>query len=107
MHLDKWKDTLLMVKTKFRVLSEGREEMTGIPGAFLEFIEFSGPQGKTRLEYTTQPAVIDKKTTYSKTSGSASNVEYIYDPNEVVHRLKAMQFNEARGEWEELRAPLG
>ncbi len=106
MHPDKWKDTLAMVKEKFPVLSAGREEMGGIPSAFLEFVEFSGPQGKMRLEYTTQPAVLDKKTIYSKTGGSASKVEYVYDPSEIVHRFRALCFNDARGEWEEVKASL-
>ncbi len=64
MHEDKWKDTLAMVKSKFAVLNEGKEALEDIPNATREFIEFEGPQGKMRLEYTVRPAVLDKKTTF-------------------------------------------
>lgn len=106
MHDDKWKDTLAMVKSKFTVLEEGREDIEDIPGAFMEFIEFISPQGRMRLERTTKPAVLDKKTLYSKTAGRASQVEYTYSKDEIVHRLEAFRFNEGRGEWEEIRAPM-
>lgn len=106
MHDDKWKDTLAMVKSKFTVRSQGREEIANIPGAFIEFIEFDSPQGRMRLERTTKPAVLDKKTIYSKTAGRASQTEYTYSPDEVVHRLEAFRFNEAKDDWEEVRAPV-
>ena len=65
-----------MIKAKFTVLSEGREELADIPNAFVEFIEFQSPQGKMKLERTTRPAVLDKKTVYSKTGGRAFKIEY-------------------------------
>ena len=105
MHDDQWKDTRAMVRQKFKVLDEGREEIEDIPGAFVEFIEFETPQGKMRLERTTKPAVLDKKTVYSKTAGRASQIEYTYSPDEIVHRLEAFRFNEQKGDWEEMRAP--
>ena len=104
MHDDKWKDTVAMVKSKFNVLAEMREDISDIPGAFIERIEFETPQGKMKLERTTSPAVLDKKTIYSKTSARASNIEYTYSKDEVSHRLKAYRFDEARDEWEEVKA---
>ena len=95
-----------MIKKKFTVLAERREDIEDIPNAFVESIEFQSPQGKMRLEYTTKPAVLDKKTIYSKSAGSASKVEYTYSPDELVHRLQAYRWDEARGEWEEVKAPL-
>ena len=108
MHMreDKWKDTLAMVKQKFTVLGEGREDIEDIPNATREFIEFDGPEGKMRLEYVVKPAVLDKKTSYSKLGGSASKVEYVYSKDEVVSRLEAYKWNEGSGEWEEVKAPL-
>lgn len=103
MHDDKWKDTVAMVKSKFQVLSEQREDISDIPGAFVERIEFQTPQGKMKMERTTSPAVLDKKTLYSKTAGRASNIEYTYSKDEVTHRFKAYRFDEARDEWEEMK----
>ena len=102
---DKWKDTVAMVKSKFTVLNEGREDIEDIPRAFVEFIEFEGPQGRVRLERTTKPAVLDKKTMYSKTGGRASQIKYTYSPDETVHRLEAFRWNDATEDWEEMRAP--
>ncbi len=94
-----------MVKSKFTVLAEGREDIEDIPNAFAEFIEFDSPQGKMRLERTTRPAVLDKKTVYSKTSAHASNVEYIYSKDDIVQRFQAFRWDDAKGEWEEVRTP--
>ncbi|MBI4135675.1 hypothetical protein HY477_03005 [Candidatus Uhrbacteria bacterium] len=116
MHEDKWKDTKAMVKEKFTVLAEGKDDLEDIPNATLEFIEFSAKggsasggessQGIMRLEYTIRPAVLDKKTTYSKHGGAASNVEYVYSKDEMVRKMSAFKLNETTGEWEEVRAPL-
>lgn len=106
MHEDKWKDTLAMVKEKFTVLNEGKEEIEDIPNATRDFIEFESPQGAMRLEYTVRPAVLDKKTIYSKHGGSASRVEYVYSKDELVRKIAAFKRNETTGEWEELKAPI-
>ncbi len=105
MHEDKWKDTLAMVKSKFRVLQEGKETIEDIPNATREFVEFEGPQGTMRLEYTIRPAVLDKKTTYSKTGGRASQVDYVYSKDDIVRRMQAFRLDD-RGDWEEVKAPL-
>lgn len=106
MHEDKWRDTKAMIKEKFRVLSEGTEQIEDVPNATREFIEFDGPTGRMRLEYTVRPAVLDKRTTYSKLGGRASNVEYIYSKDDLVRRMQAFRWNEERGEWEEVRTPM-
>lgn len=115
MHLDKWRDTVAMIKDKFIVLDEGKEAIEDIPNATREWIEFSAkggsaaggesPQGKMRLEYTMRPAVIDKKTTYSKLGGAAVKVDYIYSKDDMVRRMQAFKWNEAAGNWEEISTP--
>lgn len=106
MREDKWLDTKAMIKSKFTVLAEGREDIADIPGGFEEHIEFESPQGRMKLTRTTTPAVIDKRTTYSKLGGRASRVEYQYSPDEVVHRLRAYRFDEGLQDWEEVKAPV-
>ena len=104
---DKWIETVAMIKSKFTVLEEGRQEIEDIPKAFCEFIEFEGPEGRMRLERTTQPAVTGKKTIYSKLGGRASKVEYEYSPDEVVHKFRAYRWSYGREDWEEVKAPQG
>lgn len=104
---DKWLDTKAMVKTKFKVINEGKEAIEDIPRASRDFIEFEGPQGKMRLEYVVRPAVIDKKTTYSKTGGRAGQIDYIYSEDEFVQKMQAFKWNDELQEWEEIKAPIG
>ena len=106
MHEDKWRDTVAMIKSKFTVLDQGTEPLEEVPNATREFIEFNSPTGRMRLEYTVRPAVLDKKTTYSKLGGRASNVEYIYSKDDLVRRMQAFKWNEEIGEWEEMKTPL-
>lgn len=103
---DKWKDTLVMITEKFNVLDAGEEKIEDIPNATREWIEFEGPQGKMRLEYTIKPAVLDKKTLYSKLGATAANVRYTYSDTDFVRRMQAYKWNEAADKWEEVRAPL-
>lgn len=103
---DKWADTLAMIKEKFKVEDEGRRAIDGIPNAFVYFIVFESPQGKVKLERSTQPVVLDRKAVYSKLAGAASNIEYIYSDAEVFHKLQAFRFNESRNDWEELKSGM-
>ena len=92
-----------MIKSKFTVLSDGRRDSEDIPRAFVEFIEFESPMGRMKMERTTSPAVLDKKTLYSKTAGRAGRIEYVYSETEFSHRLKAYKWSEGLGEWEEVK----
>lgn len=106
MHLDKWKDIKAMVKEKFKVLHEEKGALEDIPNATLEVLEFDGPQGKMRLEYTIRPVVLDKKTIYSKLGKTAGATQYTYSPDEVTYKFKAFKWNDGLGEWEEVKSPL-
>jgi hypothetical protein len=107
MQKDKWLDTKSMVKEKFTVLEEGLEEIEDVPRGTVDFLEFDGPQGKMRLEFISTPVVLDKKTIYSKTGATASNVQYTYSEDEFVHRLEAYKWNNNTEDWEEISSPLG
>ncbi len=97
-------DTLAMVKEKFTVMEEGRTDMEGIPKGFREFIVFEGPQGKIKLERTTTPVVLDRKTLYNARAGVAGRVEYIYSDTEMTHKFRAFRWGSSSGNWEELGA---
>lgn len=72
---EKWQDILGKVKDNFEVLDENKEDLDPGPG-FVEYIVFSGPLGKIRLERTTKPVVLEKKGIGSRRIGSQASVEY-------------------------------
>ena len=47
---DKWQNIVGLIKDKFAVEDEGREELEDIPRASVEFIIFAGPLGRMKLE---------------------------------------------------------
>jgi len=87
---EKWVDIIAKVKDNFEFLDHRTEDLPEEMGqGTVEIIEFIGPLGKMRLERTTQPLVIDKKTIGSRRIGSDTKVEYIYSDTEKVHKFKA------------------
>lgn len=104
MLVEKWKQTVGHIKDNFEVLDEGEEHHDDEGGVDIEFIEFSGPLGKMRLEHISRPVVLDKKTSYSRRIGSETNVEYVYSETERSYKLDVYKLNENTGEWEEVEA---
>ncbi len=98
---EKWKNIIGNIKDNFNVLNEGSEHIEEEGGVDIEYIEFSGPLGKIRLEYVSKPIVLDKKTTYSRRIGSETKVEYVYS-NEKTQKLMAYKWNEIKKDWEEM-----
>ncbi|MCX6796769.1 MAG: hypothetical protein NTW06_04740, partial [Candidatus Falkowbacteria bacterium] len=76
MQPEKWTMIKGNIKDNFKVEDEGSEHLDEDGGIDIEFIEFHGPLGRMRLEYISQPVVIDKKTTYSRRIGSETKVDY-------------------------------
>ena len=66
----------------------------------VEFIEFDRDGDSYKLERSTGPAIIDRKTHYSHRPGVASRVENIYDDSEIAHKVTL--FKRSGGEWEEI-----
>jgi len=63
----------------------------------IERIEFSRGGQNLRLERTTGPAIIDRKTHYSHRAGTANRMEYIYDKQELANKVTL--YREVGGEW--------
>ena len=99
---DKWQNIVGLIKDKFAVEDEGREELEDIPRASVEFIIFAGPLGRMKLEYTTKPVVLDKKSIGSKRIGSEATVQYIYSETEFYGTFKAFRWSEPDDDWMEL-----
>lgn len=68
----------------------------------VEFYEFNRGADRLRLERITGPAVIDRKSHYTKTTGGAVRFENIYDLTQVSHRVVLLKQKD--GEW--IETPL-
>lgn len=105
MTTDRWQEIVEMVKESFEVLDSGSYESDEHGGMVTEFIEFDGPMGRLRLEFTTRPALVDTKTHYSNRIGSETKIENIYSDTEEIHDLGVYKFDEATNDWQEFETP--
>src|SRR3989339_107460 len=113
MNRDRWQNIISLIKDKFPVEDEGKEELDppqatqaggqgDAPSGQVEFIIFQGPLGRMKLEYTTKPVILDKKTIGSKRIGSEATVQYIYSETEFYGTFKAFRWSEPDDDWMEL-----
>jgi len=101
---EKWKETIGRVKDSFSIEDEGKEHLEDEGGVDIEYVVFSGPLGRIRLEHVTKPVVLDKKTKYSNRIGSETQVDYVYSESEKNYLLNVYKWDEATDEWIELDA---
>lgn len=92
------------IKDRFEILESERIEDADLPGAVTERIVFQSPAGKMKLEFSTRPAIVDKKTHGSRRIGGDTSVEYIYSDEDFVYKLHAFRFSEGSDMWEEMKA---
>jgi len=105
---EKWQDIIAKVKDNFEVIDHRTEDLPEEigPGS-IEIVEFKGPLGRMKLERTTKPLVLDKKTIGSRRIGSDTRVEYIYSDTEKVHKFKAYRYDNANDNWVEMEMNRG
>ena len=103
---EKWENVKGQIKDKFKVEDEGSEHSDERGGVDTEFIVFTGPLGRMKLEFITKPVVLDKKTTYSNRIGSETKVNYIYSESEKTSRLIAYKWEDGQEEWVEIEAEM-
>ncbi|MFH0840961.1 MAG: hypothetical protein V1865_03225 [bacterium] len=99
MHLDKWKETLDLIKEKFEVEDEGVLESDEHGGTTIEYIIFTGPIGKMKMEFISKPKVLEKNTTYSNRIGSDVTIDYVYSETEKSTQLLISRWSEADDDW--------
>ncbi|RJR30867.1 hypothetical protein C4569_03725 [Candidatus Parcubacteria bacterium] len=105
---EKWQEIIGTIKDKFELISHETQDLPSEQGkGQVETVEFYGPLGKMKLEFTTQPLVIDKKTIGSRRIGSETKVQYIYSDTEKVRRFKAYRWNQDDDNWIEMEAERG
>ncbi len=102
MQIEKWENIVGQIKDRFEVEDSGSQHLEDEGGVDIEYIVFSSPLGKVRLEYVTKPVILDKKTTFSKRIGSETSVEYVYSKEEKSHQFSAYRWDEAEGDWAEI-----
>jgi hypothetical protein len=100
---ERWQEIIGQVKDKFKPVEHRVEDLPEEMGpGTVEVVEFMGPLGKMRLERTTQPLVVGKKTIGSKRIGSQTTVEYVYSDTEKVHKFKVYRYDENDDNWIEM-----
>lgn len=103
MHDEKWLDTVSILKDKFPILEEGKEDSPEVLGrGFREFVIFNGPLGKMKIERTTKAVVTGKKTLGSKRMGSQASVEYLYSDTEKSQKFRAYKWDDSQNDWTEI-----
>lgn len=99
---ERWRDIVGNIKDKFNILEEGTDFYEDEGGVDVEYIVFSGPMGKIRLEFITRPIVLDKKTNYSNRIGSETAIKYVYSETEKSHQLIAYKWDDGEDDWLEM-----
>ncbi len=101
---EKWQQLVGNIKDNYKVEENKTSHLDEAGGIEVEHIIFIGPLGRMKLEFTTRPAVLDKKTKYSNRLGAETVVEYVYSPDEKSHKFKAYKWDEAINNWLEMEA---
>lgn len=96
---ERWSDLVSTILDRFPVNRRGQEPVAEGPGT-VEYVEFTAPTGEIRLEYTSRPVVIGKKTFGGRKIGTAAGVQYEYSPDEVGHQFKA--WRKVGADWQEV-----
>lgn len=100
---ERWQDILGHIQDKFEVLDHRTEALAADEGSgSVETIEFNGPLGRMKLERTTRPRILGKKTIGSRRIGSDTTVEYLYSDTETTHQFGAYRWNEDDQTWVEM-----
>lgn len=103
---EKWEKIKGNILDNFEVLDKGEEHLDDEGGTDIEFVVFSGPMGKIRLEFIVKPVILDKKTTYSRRIGSETKVDYVYSETEKSEHLIAYKWSEESDNWEEIDSKM-
>jgi hypothetical protein len=98
---ERWDDLVTTILDRFPIDKRGQEPLEEGPGQ-RDFIEFTSPAGKMRLELVTRPVVLGKHTFGGRKIGTATGVSYDYSSDEFTHSLNAYQW--LNGAWDEIDA---
>lgn len=106
MRPERWQEIVEQIKSSFEVEDSGKFEEDSHGGTTVEFIEFNGPMGRLRLEFSTHPVLLDTKTKYHKRIGSETEINYVYSDTEKTSSLAVFRWDDALGDWREFDSKL-
>ena len=98
MRPDQWKEIKEKIRSTFDVDYDDVEDIVipsgeKIPGT-VEVIEFDGPQGLMRVEYTTKPKQVGRKVHTSTRIGAEGHEEIQLSDTETVNYLTVYKLND-------------
>ncbi len=96
---EKWETILANIKNNFKVEEYDKVEYDEFGGTIIEYVVFESNLGKIKLEFTSKPVVINKKTHYSKRAGSDVLVDYVYSKTDRTNHMNAYKLNDIEDEW--------
>lgn len=102
---DRWKEVQETLRNQFEIEYEGEEEMVPGPGT-MEVMEFEGPMGFMRVEYSSRPRTLGRKVSGSRRSNAQQHEQMIYDASDVVHHMSVHTWNDDEEKWVPVEAPL-
>ncbi len=103
---ERWEEVIDRIKETFPVIDHEHEDLDPGPGT-REYVSFTGPAGKMRLERTVKPRVLEVRGQGSKRAGSHTAIDFHYSNSEFVHTVKAYRWDDARAEWVDMEAIPG
>lgn len=101
---EKWQQILGNVLDTFEVEEHEKEHFDERGGVDIEYVIFSGPLGRVKLEFQEKPIILDKKTTYARRAGSETSVDYVYSDTEKSQKMNAYKWDEDKEDWTEIKA---
>ena len=101
---DKWVQIVDRAKDKFQIEIQDKSETTREDGSWerREWVIFTGPMGRIKLERVIRPAILGRESHYSRRQGTSATVTYEYSDSETTQALNV--FREVAGEWESMDA---
>ncbi|MFH1099242.1 MAG: hypothetical protein V1723_05005 [Candidatus Uhrbacteria bacterium] len=99
-----WANILDRIAEKFTIEERGEEPLPDIPNGKRDFVIFTSPLGRVRLERVTKPRTIGHSAITSRRIGGAVEVKTQYDLDDLVHFLRAQRWDETAGRWVEIDA---
>lgn len=101
MNDEKWAEVSNLIEQKFDIIDHGKEDLD--PGE-LEYYEFDSPLGRTRIERTVRPKLLDRKMHSSARIGAEGREERVYSEDETVAFMHVFIYNDETEEWVEAEA---
>lgn len=98
---ERWDDIVNTIRDSYAITNEGHQPLEHRPGT-MDFVEFDGPVGKTRLELITTPVVTGTKGMGGHKVGAATAVRYEYSAEETA--IKFLAYRWVDGEWQPIDA---